>query len=253
MKKVFLLLLPLVGVLATAAQMTERIETDRPDQTESPYLVPLHYFQGEFGFNLVDQKNELRQVVHPTALLKYGLTNRFELRLVASPYTEIDRTKAPKQKEFLLEPVEIGTKVRLFEEKGLRPKTSLITHLGLPFAGSPAFRSTPITYSATLTLQNSLSESVALGYNVGVERDVAEKTAFFYTVAPGFNIGERWYAYIEAFGSFSGGEQEHNLDGGIAYHPSANTKIDLSSGFGLSSSDLKHYVAIGFSFRLPLR
>src|SRR5690242_15858098 len=110
---------PLVFIGSTAtAQMTERLETDRPDQTESPYIVPLHFFQGEFGFNLVNNKDGVRQVVHPTSLLKYGLTNRFELRLAISPYTEELRTISSVKKTVLLEPVELGTKIRLFEEKG---------------------------------------------------------------------------------------------------------------------------------------
>lgn len=101
-------------------------------------------------------------------------------------------------------------------------------------------------------MQNTVSNAVSVGYNVGVERDAEETTSFFYTFAPGFNFGEKWYSYIEAFGSFSGGEHVHNLDGGIAYNPSPNTKFDLSAGFGLGQSPLKNYVALGFSFRLPL-
>lgn len=182
------ILLVFIGSTA-AAQMTERLETDRPDQTESPYIVPLHFFQGEFGFNLVNNKNDVRQLVLPNSLLKYGLTNRFELRLAISPYTEELQDISSKKKSFLLEPVELGTKIRLFEEKGLRPKTSLIVHIGLPFAGSHVFRSVPLVYAATFTLQNTLSEAVALGYNLGMGRGVDKTTAFFYTIAPGFSIG----------------------------------------------------------------
>lgn len=247
---IFLLLLSAAFV---QAQMTDRIETDRPDQTESPFVVPKRYFQGEFGLTIANYEGDLKQLAHPTALLKYGWTNRVEFRLEATPYSEYFRLVPNSKKEFKLEPVEVGAKVRLFEEAGLRPKISIIAHAGLPFLSTSEFHHTGLTYITRLTMQHSLSDNTGLGYNIGVQRDVAGITSAFYTFAPGFNIGERWYAYVETFGSFGGGENDHNLDAGIAYNPTPNTKIDLSGGFGLGSAPLQNYMALGFSFRLPLR
>jgi len=59
----------------------ERIETDRPDQTETPFNVPKKYFQAEFGFNKENLTDYNYNLIHPTALLKYGLSNRIELRV----------------------------------------------------------------------------------------------------------------------------------------------------------------------------
>src|SRR5215217_9259845 len=61
-----------------------RIDTDRPDQTESPFTVPKKYFQGEFGFNKENFDNKDYNILFPTFLLKYGLHKRFELRLESS-------------------------------------------------------------------------------------------------------------------------------------------------------------------------
>lgn len=252
MKQPLLVLAFLCAAALVCAQQTERIETDRPDQTESPFIAPHRYLQGEFGFNAMNYKGGIRQWVHPTVLAKYGLNQRLELRLELSPYTEMAQQASGTKGQMKLEPVEVGAKVRLFEEDGLRPKTSVIAHVGLPFLASKDYRAATLVYTTRVTLQNTLSEAVALGYNLGVERDVEGASAFFYTLAPGFNIGKRWYTYIEVFGAHGNG-WEHNVDGGLAYHPSAETKIDLSGGFGLGHSPLKNYVALGFSFRLPLR
>jgi len=251
MRTFFFLFALLLCAAAATAQMTEEIETDRPDQTETPLLVPRKFIQAEFGMNAEKYGAGRSQLVHPASLLKYGLSNRFELRLETTVLTEhlpyIPATKT----NTLLQPVEVGTKVRLFEEKGARPKVSLIAHIGLPFAASKQFRAGTPSYSARLSLQNSLTRSISLGYNLGVEKS-DEPTAIFYTFAPGFSLGEKWYAYVEVFGSFANNVAEHNLDGGLAYFISHNTKIDLSSGFGLGDSPLKNYVAIGLSFRLSL-
>lgn len=249
MKQTIVIVALLFSAAPSFAQPTKKIETDRPDQTESPFVVPLHYLQGEAGFNQETFKDGTKQFVHPTTLLKYGLSNRFELRFEASPYTESSLYFSPKQTK--LEPIEIGTKVRLFEEKGWRPKTSLIANVGLPFAASKEYHDATLLYGMRLTMQNTLSETVALGYNFGVEKDAEAVTSVIYTFAPGFNIGAKWYAYAEVFGSFSTAP-EHNIDGGIAFNPSPHTKIDVSGGFGLGDSPLKNYMAIGFSFRIPL-
>ena len=53
MKKIipFIIWLPFFGF----SQENESIQTDRPDQTETPYLVPKKMFQVENGFSF--QKN----------------------------------------------------------------------------------------------------------------------------------------------------------------------------------------------------
>lgn len=251
-KEILLLLLHLFFSFYSMAQLTEKIETDRPDQTESPFLVPLRYFQAEFGLTVQRFENDLKQVQHPTALLKYGLSKRMELRLEATPYTEFAHSIPTDKKTVAIEPVEVGAKIRLWEEKGLLPKTSLIAHIGLPFLASKEFRHTDLSYTTRLTLQNTLSETVSLGYNIGVERDIDGNTAAFYTFAPGFSLSPKWYAYVEAFGTLTGPQTDHNVDGGLAYSPTSNTKIDVSGGFGPGSSPLRNYYALGFSFRLPL-
>lgn len=242
-----LLLLSIVGF----TQQTGKIDTDRPDQTESAFLVPKGYFQGEFGVNKENYGEDFYTIVHPVALLKYGLSNRVELRSEIRTETEYYHMIPRTRTQTIINPVEIGSKIRFWEEKGLLPKTSLIVHVGLPFAASPKWGGDSVNYSFRFTCQSSINDNLAIGYNFGYERDALAKS-FFYTIAPGMDLGERWYAYVEAFGNIYQNYSEHNLDGGIAYYFSPDTKMDLSAGFGLGSSELKSYVALGFSFRIPL-
>jgi hypothetical protein len=105
-------------------------------------------------------------------------------------------------------------------------------------------------------MQHTVSETVSVGYNLGAEWDGAEEAnpTYIYTLTSGFNLGDNWYAYAELFGFInSHTSPQHNVDGGIAYNFSSNTKIDLSYGFGITPhTSLKNYFALGFSFRLPL-
>lgn len=248
--KLFFIALSLFFCAVTIAQ--EKIDTDRPDQTESAVLVPKKYFQGEFGVNKENYEDDNYTLVHPTFLLKYGLSKRFELRLESAFSTDYLHYIPSTKKITQLEPVEIGTKISLFEEKGLRPKTSLIAHLGLPFAASKPDKNQKLFPSYRFTFQHTINDVVGLGYNIGSEWDGYEdQTVWLYTFAPNFNIGEKWYAYVEIFG-FKEENWEHAVDGGIAYYISKDTKLDLSGGFGLGDNSLKNYVALGFSFRIPV-
>ncbi len=104
------------------------------------------------------------------------------------------------------------------------------------------------------TLQNSISENITIGYNIGAEWD-GEKTGptYIYTLSPGFNFAKKWYAYIEAFGGIKKHElSQHNIDGGLAYYISKNYKIDISSGFGITKAAPEWYIALGFSARFKL-
>jgi len=248
MKPLFIALALLVGKVSLA--QPEKIDTDRPDQTESAVLVPVKYFQGEFGFGKENLKNNSYHLIHPTFLLKYGLSQRFELRLeseVASEYLLTPQTKTT----ISLEPVEIGSKISLFQEKGLFPKTSLIVHLGLPFATSNYDKHQNLFPSFRFTCSHTITEKIGIGYNAGAEWDgYNNKPAWLYTLSPNFSIGKRWYSYVEAFGFYHTDSWEHNIDGGLAYYLSNDAKIDLSGGFGLGSSILKNYLSLGFSFRL---
>ncbi|MBC7555707.1 MAG: hypothetical protein H7195_01965, partial [Chryseobacterium sp.] len=63
----------------------------------------------------------------PTLLTKYGISTHTELRLI----TELNYNKSSNQNRFGLQPVTIGFKTSLIEEKGIIPKISFIGHLGL--------------------------------------------------------------------------------------------------------------------------
>jgi hypothetical protein len=252
--KITFFVLPALLFSTTILFAQKKIETDRPDQTETPFLTPKKYFQGEFGFAKQNEESGEYQLSEPVALLKYGISKRWEARLEVNYESDYIMLIPNPKKVRGFEPVEIGTKVSFFEEKGLRPKTSLIAHLGLPFIASKNFKTPHLVPSFRFTMQNSLTDNINLGYNLGAEWD-GESTIpnWLYTLTTGFDIGERWQAFVEAYGNITRHQlPQHNLDGGIAYFVSDNVKLDMSAGIGLSSSSIKNFISAGFSFRIPL-
>ena len=234
-------------VLGALAQLPP-IDTDRPDQTESVNLAPKRWLQFEAGFDYIRFGNSAYQFTAPTLLSKYGLSNRVELRLITTLSHQIIHVPpAAKLRSTVFEQVEVGAKVALVEEKKLLPKISWIFHAGIP--GAASYTTHKFLFNTRLTMQHTLAKNVALGYNFGVEFDGwSADPIFVYTFSPGFNLSEKWYAYIEAFGTLFE-HPEHMIDGGLAYYISNDSKVDISGGVGISPDAPKHYFSIGFSKR----
>lgn len=252
LKKCILLLLINFACLYTKAQ--EKIETDRPDQTESAFIVPKDYFQFEFGFNREQDKQQgisTVNYIHPTSLLKYGINENAELRLEFQPFTFREKTNNTKTSGTLLTPVEVGLKLKLLEERSIIPKTSLIIHTTVPPFSSKRYHYLDPAANFRFAMQNTLSEKWALGYNAGMEWDGETSVpTYIYTFAPGFEINDKWSGYFEVFGFIKKDEApQHSIDGGLYYFPSNNVKLDVSAGFGLTKEAPDFYVALGLSFR----
>ena len=229
----------------------EKIDTDRPDQTESAGIVPKNYFQAEVGFNRENGDSNNYVLVHPTVLLKYGF-GRIELRLEAVCHSDYARLVSESKRITGVDPIEIGFKWLLADETRLRPKTSVIVHLGFPMVSSKVFRTDHVAPSFRLVTQKSFTDHFGIGTNFGMSWDgYSSKPTWLYTFSPGLNIGQKWYAYIEAFGFIQKDElPQHSVDGGVAYYLSNDVKVDVSGGFGLTCAAPKNYFALGFSFRV---
>ena len=247
MKKILLLFCVLLS-FTIQAQTTEPIQCDRPDQTETPAIVPKGMFQVETGFTF--QKNDKISSSNtlPGILWKYGVNENFELRLITEFVTE----KLNDEKSSGFTPVLIGFKARLCDEKGIIPKTSFIGHIGLPNAASSKYKNDFVAPEFRFTMQHTLSEKLSLSYNLGCEWDgITTETTFIYTLTTGYAINNKLGCYTELFGFAPEKDKaNHNFDAGITYLINNNFMVDLSSGIGITVNAPEHYFAFGFSFRI---
>lgn len=232
-----------------------KMDADRPDQTESAVLTPAGYVQAEFGFDKENEKENNYNLFYPTALLKYGLSKRFELRFEAD-LTEIYQQMIPNPKITTgIEPVGIGFRTALWEEKKILPKTSLLMNFAIPGLASKPFKADHIAPTIRLAMQNSLTENIGISYNIGAQWDGFSTTpGWLYTLSNGFDVGKKWYVYIEEFGVVQKNEPAQNsMDTGVSYLLNKNTKLDISCGIGFSENVPKNYFAIGGSFRFKAK
>jgi hypothetical protein len=225
------------------AQSEGRIETDRPDQTECPFIVKKGYLQAEIGFNRATSEN-----LFPTSLLKYGVSKRFELR-----YVSVLAQEPGKETRFQTETV--GFKWALMEPSGWKPRTSVIVHYNWDHQNRDFSEKNLRGHSigdVVFTLQNDLNKRFGVGYNLGTELHSNGSFEGIYRVAPNMLIGKKGYAYVEVFGRFPASEfADHSYDAGFAYYLNEDIKLDVSAGQSFTRPE-DYYFALGISFRLRI-
>lgn len=230
------------------AQDPGAIQLDRPDQTECSFITPVNYFQMENGFSMERIDGENRTFSFPTSLMKFGLNEKTELRVVA----EFAGFESREEYTSGFMPLMAGFKTALFEEKGLVPLTSFIFHLGAPTLASSEFQLSTLAPAFRFTMQHGLSDKVSLSYNLGAEWDgESAEPLYIYTLAAGFALNDRWGYYVESYGFVPGkGDADHRVDSGFTYLVSNDVMLDFSGGWGLSEQSPDYYLALGFSFRI---
>jgi len=228
------------------AQELISIQTDRPDQTECPFITPVHYFQFENGFNYEKTIATNTLFVVPTILTRFGISPNFELRMLFEFTTEKNISG--------LNPVYVGFKTNLCKEKGVIPTTSFIAHIGIPNFASNNLKTTFYMPEFRFTMQHSINNKQTLSYNIGAEwnGETAEPT-FVYTLATGYTVTEKVGIYIELYGFLPQIEKpDHRFDGGLTYLMHSNHQLDISYGVGLSKTSLKYFISLGYSFRFKI-
>lgn len=246
--KLPLLLIVFVNVhTLIKAQSPGPIQTDRPDQTETPYTVPVNHFQMETGLSFEQTDPDVQSFSDPSILFKYGLNDHFELGII----TEFATLKT-KETISGLTPITLRFKEKITDEKGLLPITSFIGYLSVPNWASKEFKSTYFAPAFRFTMQHTLSQKFTLSYNLGAEwNGETPEPAFIYTLTTGYSISDKFGAYVEVYGfAPQSSKADHRFDGGLNFLLKENILLDISGGAGITENAPDYYMALGFSFRL---
>ncbi|APD07242.1 hypothetical protein UJ101_01731 [Flavobacteriaceae bacterium UJ101] len=232
------------------------IITDRPDQTESPSIVPKGFLQVETGAFYTENeeegvKNEI--MTYNTTLLRYGISKNMELRLGLN-YDE-DKTKFNGReiaKSSGFSPLYAGFKIHVVEEKGIVPQIGFLGGLILPFTAAEAFKPEKTGFTGRFAFTHTLSDRSSLSYNLGAEWNGDETGATYqYTAVYGYSFTDKWGGFVEVYGDLPEDRTAtHYWDCGVTYLLKDNIQLDVSGGTGFGNEQ-NVYISGGVSFRLP--
>ncbi len=248
MKKSVWIFLLTISLQKISAQDIEPIEPDRPDQTESPIIIPVQYFQMENGFAYLYNNRDNKAYTYPSSLMKYGIAKFIDLRVITGLVT----TQLNDESTTGIVPLTVGFKLNFLKEKGIIPQTAFLAHLAFPTIASEKYKATYYAPSFKFAMQHTLSKKVSLGYNLGaLWNGVTTKPIFLYTLTTGISLTKKLGSYIEVYGFAPKYETaQHSIDTGLSYLVNNNISLDISGGYHLTQNAPKYYIALGFSFRV---
>jgi hypothetical protein len=258
MKSIFLILALFSFCLINPLySQVEDISTDRPDQSESPYLMSRGYFQVETGIVYESDEPEKDLTVTalnaPSILVRYGLFKNIELRAGLDLLNEKTKIANVSSSESGFGPLVLGTKIKMLEEKGSTPETALLLKLSVPFKETSRFQSTYMGTEFRLAMTNNLNKKFSLSYNIGAAFGEGSPGATgIYSVSLGALLMKKLSVFAEIYGFLpQKTSPDHRFDAGLTYLIMKNVQVDASFGLGLSKKSPDYFIGGGVSFRLP--
>lgn len=247
------------GARAQAPASSDPINTDRPGILLSIPTVKPHVLQVELGIPSVTIANGGGSDFRSTslvALLRYGLTDRFELRLGSPVYSETRVTSGGSRfTDHGFGDVEVGAKWRPVDNAGARPSIALIPSVIVP-VGEKGFSSERPVYQlntmAEWALTKDWSFDALAGYLNGPD-DRGRYSQETFAVLLGRSLpSPKWSAYGEAayiLTNLAGASDSSFLGGGIKYLVSNDLQLDLSFDRGLTADSPDWLFGLGLSIR----
>lgn len=247
----------LLFLAVASAARAESLMTDRPGFTFSGMTVGRGVFQAELGLPSVmldDLGDEEMRSTSLFALLRYGVTERLELRVGGPLYTERRVEMAGmRNTERGFGDVEVGLKWGLLHNQGSRPAVALIPSVILP-VGEDGFTADDPVYQLNLAAEwmsadwDLMTTAGILDGKSGGQGYNQETLAVWL----GRTLSSGWIPYGEAVyisTDLDGASDSSFLGAGFKYLISDDLQFDASVDRGLTEESPDWMLGLGFSAR----
>ena len=226
----------------------QEIITDRPDQTESSSTIQKGNLQIESGLLLEFLGEDIscseRNILAPTTLIRYGLLDFAELRIVS----QIESVKNNSTSVTGISDLEIGTKLQLLKKEKSLLEIALLSHIIIP-TGSKEVSSNTTGSINKLCVSHRSNTNISIAYNLGYNYFGSGKGNPTYSFVLGSAINDKASVYLEPYGELIEFEDNViNINSGITYLMKDNFQLDFSFGTGINH--IFNYTAIGFSWNI---
>ena len=255
----FIFLIAASAAHAQAPAASDPINTDRPGILFSIPTVKPHVLQVELGLPLVTIDNGGGTDFRSTslvALVRYGLTDKLELRLGSPVYPETRVTSGGSRfTNHGFGDVEVGAKWRPVDNAGARPSLALIPSVIVP-VGEKGFSAERPIYQLNTMAEWALTKDWSLdalaGYLNGPSGGGRYGQETFAVLLGRSLPSPKWSAYGEAAyvaTDLDGANDSSFLGGGMKYLVSNDLQLDLSFDRGLTADSPDWLLGLGLSIR----
>lgn len=239
----------------------EHIETDRDSFTPSTRTVNAGRWVIESSYSFIDNRDTAETHSLPELLLRYGVSDRIELRLggnyevggegadvsVGGGTHDFDSGGIVRETQILY-----GLKLRLSEQQNWLPESSVIIQGHTPLSGPDPATAFTLGYVAGWELPDEWKLDSAIRYGADKEEDDR-----FETWSPSIvlrkTLAERWNVHAEYFGHFSQSREDdfakHFVSPGVHYLVTPDIELGVRVGWGLNDEAARFFSNVGIGWR----
>jgi hypothetical protein len=241
----------------------DEIETDRDSFTPATTLAGRRRLIIESAHSFIDNRGVKETHSFPELLLRYGFTERLELRLgwnyeVGGAGNEISGIDAGADDPDAVAGLEresslsYGLKLRMTDQRRWLPGSAFVLQASTPTSGAPTDTHVVGTYVLGWDLPNRWKLDAALRYGTASEGD-DRFNVWAPSVVLKAPIGERTNVHAEYFALRSGGKAENFtrqfFSPGIHYLINEDFEIGVRVGWGLNDQSARFFSNIGVGLR----
>jgi hypothetical protein len=239
------------------------IETDRDSFTPATTTAGRGRLIVESAYSFLDNRRVKETHSFPELILRYGLTERVELRLGWNyevggagndiSGADVSEDDLPAERKLERESnLAYGVKLRVTDDDGWVPGSALILQGFTPTSGQVKDTQFVGTYVFGWELPSRVKLDAAMRYGTasGEEERFSQWAPSVVVKVP---LGERWNAHAEYFGIFSSGKVEeftkHFFSPGTHYLVTEDLEVGVRVGWGLNDQSARFFSNVGLGWR----
>jgi hypothetical protein len=227
---------------------------DRPGMATPPAILGTRSFQIEDGFqheNTTDGITQYENYLFSSLLVRYGISKHFEVR-IQTDYAENKERSTSTSSITGLNPVTIGSKIKLVRQQKILPNISLLLNVTFPYVGKKEFLPYNPAPSFYILMSNDITQKLNVCYNYGMIWDGSSSSpTHFSALSLGANLDSRWSTFIEGYGfSNQSTKPAYYIDAGFAYLITGHLQIDLSAAGSLNSFTNYYMLNTGIAWKI---
>jgi len=254
---IFILLI--VTSISFAQKTLVSMITDRTTFTQSPNIIPIGYVQIESGilygnekFEKLNPSVEISNISFLKSLLRYGLSDLFELRFGGEYIFQSITTGDMVVNNKGLSSMMAGAKFQFLNSENSFMDAALLLEMALPF-GSSDFKPEKVEPKIILTVNQELNGDIGITGNIGTRLESSkDKYMNFYSVNLGCKLDEKFSLFAENYGNFAKSvTPKFFITAGASYLHKSNIQVHLYFGNEITPSTNSWLIGAGFAMRFP--
>jgi len=242
----FVVLSVIAPTYAAPQDWSDPIATDRPDFTESAYVVPEGMTQVETGltYKRLQDSNETSV---PETLIRHAVVKNFELRL-GTPAWNITRSRGHTSTSF--NDIYAGFKYGFEGSLSRYFDASIIPAVYIPAGNDGGSSYTPEVKFCTASELTDVFSLSTMAYLRSDANDGPREQIYQQTFSLGASLSDRWASFYEyIFETYNDGPFTSIIHSGLVYLVTPDVQLDMHLGRTVSSGYGEPFIAGGLSFR----